>query len=722
MEKISNLIREVKSKTNILSVFQICYYSLTIIAIFYVIIMTFGCFKDIQHLENLSANIVFIPQILITIATFVLTIMFTVIQNLSKEYSDFKNLLSNEKTKIAITLILLSFYAVFSFYLLKNGTNVQFENILFYSSIYFIFALIILVFSASLLIDETNIIEQQKIILMSKIDKIPKQNRYSKVPQKVIEELKLEIEIINRISNRAIISKNRTVLIATLKVFKDCLFIYFKKIDATNYDKFVAYVTSKYKELFETAIKSSNQALTSDISDSLSDILVISPEFSSGHLTETNYIFSNINNVVQYVITESLNLTDSYASSLLINSLIKTMIIMDINKDYNHANQIQQFLFNLSKAITTNPELCANREWASSLFVDSTNGILNHVFCLFIQTYKCNGINSEFYIKAAINNLIKNIIFLIKKQGFFEYTSGFSLMQSIDSLNLGNFEFEAKNKINFYSLLVEKYHYVEIPSVEKIIDIFSFIFVQDLTNAKCVPATIYYLEKLLELIKKVKIEDINGYSSDIYISLIFLIVQFTERIELNKASIENYDDFMDAIKSLVKVTLEDLLQLIKLQIKKDSCLSLLDKEIIPILGILINSTMLKPLTEEFIDKLILLHNEIPEEDAELHRQKDKLYKILKLIGFWYYKNFNTDAYFNAISTILVENFYEKVVQSTFRDESDRMDELVYPHLEIEDYSFLIGYYLDEHNINSLSKLIDVDFKELTEFNEFLKTF
>lgn len=720
MEKISNLIKKVKDKTNILNIFQASYYILTVITLCYVVVMALEGMKDIQHLENLSANVVFIPQILITIATFVLTIMFTVIQDLSKKYSDFKTLLLREKKKIAITLVLLAIYAIFSFCLFRNGTNIPFENILFYSSVYFVLVLIILVISASLLIDESNVIEQQKIILIEKINNIPIQNKYSRMPEQIIEDLKLEVEIINRISHGAINSNNRTALIEALKTFKDCLFSYFEKIDASNYDRFVEYVTSKYKELFEVAIRANNQALVSDISDSLSDIIVKSSEYSSGNLRKTNYIFSCLDDLVQYVIVASLNLSNSHTSSKLINTLIKTMIIFNINQDYNNANKIHHFLFNLSNAIVTKKELCANKEWASQLFVDATNGILNHVFCLLVQSYNCKGIDSKFYIEASVNNLTQNIIYLIKNQGYFEYTTGFSLIQSIDSLNLGNFEFDFKNKINFYSTLVEKTSYVQIPSIERIVDIFSFVFVQDLINTKCIPLSIYYLEKILESIKKIKIEDINGYSSDIYISLVFLIIQFIKRIELNVESIENYDEFIEAINSFVKVALDDLFQLAKLQVEKNSCISILDKEIIPILGILISSAILKPLAEEFIDKLILLHNEIPEEDAELHRQKDKLYKILKLVGFWYYKNFKTDTYFNTISNVLIENFYEVVTQGTFHHESDKFNELVYPELKTENYSFLIRYYLDEDSTNSLLELIEIKFQELKEFNEFLK--
>jgi len=48
-----------------------------------------------------------------------------------------------------------------------------------------------------------------------------------------------------------------------------------------------------------------------------------------------------------------------------------------------------------------------------------------------------------------------------------------------------------------------------------------------------------------------------------------------------------------------------------------------------------------------------------------------------------------------------------------------MEELAYPDLNFDNISFLIGYYLDIENRQKLSRLINIDIKELERFNKII---
>lgn len=698
---------------NYLKTLNKIYYFLGIGIITYLLINAYFLIKiDFNDFKPLSDNLGLIAQIIITLSTFILTVAFTGMQFLCNKYSDFKVLLKNEYIKLGFSIFLLVFYVLLTFFLLKFNSNIFLDNVLFYFSIYYVISLFLIIISTSLLFNSSQITCCQKDLLIKKISKIDIFNKYSKMPDEIIDGLEVEVEIINRIANNAILTNCKAELIESLDVFKTALIIYFTKINVQEYDKFVEYVSSKYTELFDLALTSGNQSLISVIAESINLILLETPKYNVGH-HNPNYLYLNIKNRVEYIITKSLNLKNTYAPSLLIKGLISTMLLFDEKDDFVHADSILQSISSIASVIMKNKNLFYERAFCEYLTATIIKGNLNHIKNILLKSYNGKGINSEIYLKKSLNNLTTNIKELINNDNF-DYIQCF--LSAYETLNLYSLDANLHNLTDFYSRL--KNINLCNKNICNIIDIFSFICTQDLNKSKHISLTVYFLEQILDFVKEIKIANLNSYDSQIYVAILFIVMRYKDRLIVNKKELIDFKHIEKAFKSFISKFFKDIYYIIELQIENKTNRTIICNELILIIGILLYSDY-NEILKIFTDKLIKLYEKLDAKtDNNLHYLSDIL-KTLKIVGLWNHKSLIKDTY-TELNKFLSNNYREAKITSDFYFEDDKLEELYYPKLLNNDFFPLINYYLSPQLIKKLSDLLNVTYKEMEDYNEFLK--
>lgn len=677
----------------------------------------YNFYQAIQQQQELTTgnhNIYGAVSIIITVATLVLTIVFTAIQQFENRYSDFKPLIQKWKHITVSLFITLTLYATASFIAYFKGSNVKIDFLILVASIYLFLKLILVAVNFAFLMNFDSIMKDYQAYLLRWLkrwniskrflsrefdeEKIYKdvfrkgflnflkykvwginRRKFHTIPTEKIQELKNKIEPLFRISEVYLKENNINNFKLSLEIISNITRLYSEKYNNFSETNYYFFVAGKLKQLFEIAIKLNYQSFPEYIVEINEKIClsVIREKKSDAELFNNNQTASvgAFKSNAKDFIAMSINLDNTPAPALAITTLRRVFSKLLFNNSLDEANlivkDIEALVVQMQVSIQAKIIPASKIYWILSLTNQCIYEILNSIYQTIIYSMRKYALNTDYLLKQSTQSFIKSFevsllynTYPSNYSTFFQNLGGNTDLQIITNLLIEKPFIQTPRR----NLMLNGYKFTA-NDVNSLKEIFNVVFVSDLVDYSNFNDSITALTKFLKTfitLTKLLLENNQGICVKQLMSCLnsiqgyaFLFIKRLEATNYKK------EELLPKINKFLEQLYLTTLDVQKQCFENENSYNTDYESFIEFIQNAINYYLhtsdksLKSLIETYISSYLKMH-----ETLQNQREKDDFYRSIRLITLLIFKDHRKSKIFKVLFTFIVDNYFTRTVTST----------------------------------------------------------